>query len=77
MENWRIKTEHELNDKTGVITTYHYPQKRVFLFWMKIVYPYYCGPDYYRFTSTEDAYDFILKRKELKKKKITYTYANI
>jgi len=77
MENWRVKTEHELRDDTGVITTYHYPQKRVFLLWTKIMYPYYNGPDEYRFTSIEDAFDFIKRRKELEKKKITYTYANI
>lgn len=69
MKKWRIKTKHELDDDTGVITTYFCPQKRIFLFWVYIENPTYCGPYYYQFISEENAFNFIERRKELKKKK--------
>ena len=56
MKNWRVKTEHELNDKDGVITTYYYPQKRNFFSWEKIYNPYYGEHTYYRYLSESEAY---------------------
>ena len=74
MKNWRVKTEHELNDKDGVITTYYYPQKRNFFSWEKIYNPYYGEHTYYRYLSESEAMKFIRAREELKKRKIKYTY---